>query len=512
MLGSQIRINRISNSNPTKLFSKVFKLILPVALVAIPGIAIAADSGGSRTDKPAAITVVSKSEIRKAYSGPGGVGGNVNVSAQNLYLTSSISKLPENVGDTFSISFTLKNDSSYPLNNVNLSSRYLSPNDSEDAVFKKLKTLHPGAWYTDIANYKYNGVVEPEELLMNVSANAQADPDRMITEIGWPYIAVRTKDHKVVDSKMPLIGPGIRSTVESKVSSGGYSAIRRFEVTAVFDKCPKAAGDKLNITFSILNGEKDPTYRLRGTSEKNTVRGVDENNQTRNFIDLYSNILIDPSQQEQTNLLHKFKSIGNSNNSDWTLPYTYKGKENLVALLSSIQVKSPLDKAPVGMDKAPSDFEYGVTRSGAIPLPDLCSQTPVQSSTTTPTTTAAPAPTTTTVTTAPPTPSTYPNPANIPSISVRRFDTQDGVFKYVVTNNGRFELTGLQVLDNQASSASFNFVSTINRIAPGESVQVTAKPLTQAAKGWECQVWYHEKDAPQGRGSLCTIMAQPTKN
>lgn len=477
-----------------RLFSISLKVLLPLIIAITPVVAYAANDG--RNPTPDAITVVSKDSISESMDVLG-----TNIPAADFVLTSSIDKLPENKGDQFNITFKIENTSDrYVLNNVVLNSRYLT-DGKNGTSFTRLKSLYPKAYLYAAKSFTYNGTVEPVDLLKSITAtstmNKDGWPDEGEKEVLLVIKNLKTKNHTVVESPAKLVGPGIQSTTAHVVSMGAYKTTTRFGITAAFDRCPTAAGDQLNLSFTVQNGELDSTYRLRGTSEPVVIRGIEApfhefGKKNTSFVSLSSNILTAPGQDEDSLVLHTFRAVGNSNYTTWTMPYTYKGKEDLLEVLKEVKVTSSLDDARVG-NAAGADLN--LVRTGPDALPDLCGKTePAPSTTSQPSETVPPQP----VTTAPPT-----QPAG-PEVTVSRtLLTGTATFEYVVTNNGSSTLSDIQILDNEVSTASFNQVTVIKTLGANQKVTVKADKLTMAQNGFDCQIWYHPAGSPTGVGVPC---------
>ncbi len=377
----------------SRIFSRLLKILVPLAIVAMPFMSFAASNPASTTVSPAYLT--------KALSAHGTMAGE-NGTPIGMNLVTSLDRVPTAAGDKVNVIFTVTNTApartKASLNNVVLSSRLLATDNKNLTIYTFPMELMADAHYSGYLPYTYDGSQNIDQLLSSVTATARFDI--------YQYNEILTTADPTSTTVPRYTGPKVRSSTQTDTYWG------RFELTVGFDKTPEKAGEARNIIFTVKSGNSIPGDKPR----PNQLRGIT----------LYSRLLSVPGQAPTDTVLHAFpQTITETNEITWSMPYVYQGNENLVALLSSVSgegtasfstytvtlvtgqpIQLPSDPLP------PTTPTSAVTTSPTTTPPTNATTAPPTNATTAPPTNATTAPPTN-ATTAPPTNATTAPPTNV---------------------------------------------------------------------------------------------------
>jgi len=446
----------------SRIFSIALKVFVPIAVVAMPIIAFASNGVPTKsTQTDSTMSVISYAQhplYMRSESEP-----------VNFSLRATLSEIPKASGDKINITFTVTNNaninSRLQLNELELRSRLLSTDSRSTAIYKFPLPIHADSSASWVMPYTFDGSQDLVALISDVRAAGKFARHSYNQPLEEPLITSNPTPTPVIK----YTGPKVRSVTET--SDWG-----KFELTAGFDRTPKASGDEVNIIFTIKSG--------------NSIQGNKPRFNTLSNITLYSNRLSQEGQNPDSLALYTFPhtKITETNEITWTLPYTYKGSENLIQLLSSVSAEG--------------------TARFSTHVVQLKTGTPVDISEFTAPTLTETVPPQEPTPPADPTPPVNPTPTTQTSISISRVAAGDGTFKFVVTNNGSASISGIQILDNESSSASFNVVKIINSLSPQQRVEFSASKLANVQAGFTCQAWYHEPGSNSGKGVPCTTSSE----
>ena len=457
-------ILNVTSTERSKKLSISLRILLPLAIIAMPMMSFALTSGNDRTALPTPI-------LTRALSTHGTMAGP-NSTPIGMDLITSLDKVPSQAGEQVNITFTVKNTApartKASLNNVTILSRYLATNNDDLTIYKFEMPLNADAFYSASVPYTYNGTQDLNQLLSSVQAKARFDI--------YEYREPLTTSNPVATTLPKYTGPAVRSVTQSDTYWG------KFALTAGFDRKPSKAGEQVNIVVTVKSGNSIPGNKPR----LNKLRNVT----------LFSRLLDVPGQNPNSTQIYMFpQQITETNEITWSTPYTYKGNENLVDVLMSI---SAVGTATFSTYNVVLQTGTPTLLPNSNTVPVTTTRPPVV---TVPTTTVpATVPTTVPVTTVP--------VPNGPEIEISRVLRADGSFAYTIENKGRNTLGDIQVLDNEASSASFNVVNVIAKLEPNSAVTFVAKKIDMVQGGFGCQAWYHPVGSPTGIGVPCKVSVQ----